>query len=200
MGWWSTSSPQPPPTSTESPSSTPNATPNNLSHETQTDDPDLQALLSELSHASSSPSPSSSSSSSPASHPSTTSPTTSPDDDPFPHLRTHHPSTLSCRTLFDSAFHCQSLGGQFNNVYRYGTLRSCSEQWSDFWFCMRTKGLPQGEKEREVRERWRVREEERYGGGGEGARGSEDVWERRRERLVGAFGRDPEELERREGS
>ena len=57
------------------------------------------------------------------------------------------PTEMSCRQAFDAAFYCQSLGGQFNNLYRYGTIRSCSENWKDFWFCMRTKGYPPEQKE-----------------------------------------------------
>jgi hypothetical protein len=49
------------------------------------------------------------------------------------------PTEMSCRQAFDSAFYCQSMGGQFNNLYRYGGVRSCSENWSDFWFCMKAK-------------------------------------------------------------
>jgi hypothetical protein len=57
------------------------------------------------------------------------------------------PTEMSCRQAFDAAFYCQSLGGQFNNLYRYGNIRSCSENWRDFWFCMRTKSYPPEQKE-----------------------------------------------------
>lgn len=49
------------------------------------------------------------------------------------------PIDMSCRQAFDAAFYCQSMGGQFNNLYRYGGIRSCSENWNDFWFCMKLK-------------------------------------------------------------
>lgn len=49
------------------------------------------------------------------------------------------PTTMSCRQKFDDAFYCQSFGGQFNNLYRYGGMRECSELWGDFWFCMKTR-------------------------------------------------------------
>ena len=49
------------------------------------------------------------------------------------------PIDMSCRQAFDAAFYCQSMGGQFNNLYRYGGVRSCSENWNDFWFCMKLK-------------------------------------------------------------
>jgi hypothetical protein len=57
------------------------------------------------------------------------------------------PTDMSCRQAFDAAFYCQSLGGQFNNLYRYGGIRSCSENWKDFWFCMRTKSYTPDLKE-----------------------------------------------------
>ncbi len=57
------------------------------------------------------------------------------------------PTEMSCRQAFDAAFYCQSLGGQFNNLYRYGGIRSCSENWRDFWFCMRMKSYKDKEKE-----------------------------------------------------
>ncbi|CAO2655855.1 Nn.00g046580.m01.CDS01 [Neocucurbitaria sp. VM-36] len=97
------------------------------------------------------------------------------------------PRTMSCRTAFDSAFYCSSLGGHFNDIYRYGQLRSCSEHWNDFWFCMRTKNSYSGAdvKERMVQERYREKEERLKAGPN-----SEDVWERRRagEEVRGAFG------------
>jgi Protein of unknown function (DUF3128) len=57
------------------------------------------------------------------------------------------PTEMSCRQVFDAAFYCQSLGGQFNNLYRYGGIRSCSQHWKDFWFCMRMKNYTAGQKE-----------------------------------------------------
>lgn len=57
------------------------------------------------------------------------------------------PREMSCRQAFDAAFYCQSLGGQFNNLYRYGGIRSCSENWKDFWFCMKTKSYKDDERE-----------------------------------------------------
>jgi hypothetical protein len=56
------------------------------------------------------------------------------------------PTDMSCREAFDSAFYCQSMGGQFNNLYRYGGVKSCSEHWSSFWFCMRMKGYKDEER------------------------------------------------------
>ncbi|KAL2041826.1 hypothetical protein N7G274_005610 [Stereocaulon virgatum] len=91
-----------------------------------------------------------------------------------------HPSTLSCHTAFDTAFYCASLGGQFTSLYRYGQLRRCSQEWSDFWFCMRTNRGFMSDEERENRiVEWGIkREREKYYK--EGKLSSEDVWEARR--------------------
>ncbi|KAL8730088.1 MAG: hypothetical protein Q9166_004287 [cf. Caloplaca sp. 2 TL-2023] len=106
------------------------------------------------------------------------------------------PSTISCQSAFDSAFYCQSLGGQFNNVYRYGTLRDCREQWKQFWFCMRTNRgfLGDEERERRVREHYRLRETKYRTGPS-----SEDIWNPRTRMVEGAFERsleDDEQMER----
>lgn len=106
------------------------------------------------------------------------------------------PTTMSCRTAFDAAFYCNSFGGRFNDLYRYGTLRSCSESWNDFWFCMRTRGFGDEQKSKAIKEHYRKKEWVKYGkkedvqekgiGKGEmreGAGSSEDVW-RSREKKV----------------
>jgi hypothetical protein len=94
---------------------------------------------------------------------------------------------MSCRDAFDSAFYCNSLGGQFNNLYRYGTARTCSENWNDFWFCMRTRGYGKKEKEEAIIARYREKEKLKYRrqeGEDVGVqKSSEDVW-RSRERKV----------------
>lgn len=92
------------------------------------------------------------------------------------------PTTLSCRDCFDYAFFCQSFGGQFANVYRYGELRNCKEHWSDFWFCMRTKSYVEEEKTKMIQDRWR-RKEMKFKTGPS----SEDVWDARTKRVEGAF-------------
>lgn len=102
-----------------------------------------------------------------------------------------YPRTMSCRSAFDYAFFCQSFGGQFLNVYRYGTLRSCSEHWSDFWFCMRTNSYPSEERERMIADRYR-KKAIKYRTGPS----SEDVWELRTKPLKGAFQGDFVALER----
>ncbi|RYP67938.1 hypothetical protein DL771_006971 [Monosporascus sp. 5C6A] len=100
------------------------------------------------------------------------------------------PTTMSCRAAFDAAFHCNSLGGQWTSVYRSGGVRSCSEHWDDFWFCMRTRTYPGPLKEEAIRDHYRRRELARYHGPGKPS--STDVWEPRTERLPpGAAFREP---------
>ncbi|KAF3343646.1 hypothetical protein VD0002_g458 [Verticillium dahliae] len=91
------------------------------------------------------------------------------------------PSEMSCRQAFDMAFHCQSIGGQWNAIYREGSMRSCSESWDDFWFCMRVKGYTGKLKEEAIREHYRKKEHEKYGAG---KPSSEDVWKARPTRLA----------------
>lgn len=91
------------------------------------------------------------------------------------------PTTMSCRTAFDAAFYCNSVGGHFNDIYRYGKLRSCSDHWGDFWFCMRTRTYAEDEKRNAIREHYRRKEGKKYGRGGVAREGgsSEDVWKSR---------------------
>ena len=90
------------------------------------------------------------------------------------------PTEMSCRQAFDLAWSCNSLGGQFNSVYRYGEMRSCSEHWDDFWFCMRTKSYTGELKESMIRAHYREKEHRKYGAG---KPSSEDIWESRSERV-----------------
>lgn len=91
------------------------------------------------------------------------------------------PTTMDCEQAFNQAFYCQSLGGQWNNIYRYGGVRSCSENWDDFWFCMRVKGYQPGPvKDDMIREHYRNKHLAKYG---PGKPSSEDVWRERRERV-----------------
>ncbi|GJC85747.1 early meiotic induction protein 1 [Colletotrichum liriopes] len=100
--------------------------------------------------------------------------TTPPSDNPVAEATL--PTEMSCRQAFDMAFHCQSVGGQWNHIYRYGTMRSCSEHWEDFWFCMRIKGYSGKMKEDVIRDHYRQKEYEKYG---DGKPSSEDVWQAR---------------------
>lgn len=89
---------------------------------------------------------------------------------------------MNCRETFDSAFYCQSPGGQFLNVYRYGTLKDCGAHWKAFWFCMRVKSLGKDERERRIRQ-FHVDREDKYRTGPS----SEDVWDLRTTPLTDAF-------------
>ncbi|KAF2460622.1 hypothetical protein BDY21DRAFT_335916, partial [Lineolata rhizophorae] len=99
------------------------------------------------------------------------------------------PTTMSCRQAFDQAFYCQSVGGQFNNVYRYGGLRDCAENWSAWMFCMRTRSQPEKQRRELIREHYRQRAEKYRTGPS-----SEDVWEARTELVQAAFHKDPDAL------
>ncbi|KAN0075937.1 Protein of unknown function (DUF3128) domain containing protein [Elaphomyces granulatus] len=102
-----------------------------------------------------------------------------------------YPDTMSCRSAFDYAFFCQSFGGQWVNVYRYGELRSCSEHWHNFWLCMKANTYPKEEGKRMIRDHYR-KKAVKYKTGPS----SEDVWEVRTEPLRGAFEGDFAALER----
>lgn len=99
--------------------------------------------------------------------------------------------TMSCRTAFDYAFFCQSFGGQFVNVYRYGELRSCSEHWDNFWMCMKTRAYPEEERKKIIRDHNR-KTAIKYKTGPS----SEDVWDLRTEPVRDAFGGDFAAFER----
>jgi hypothetical protein len=98
-----------------------------------------------------------------------------------------YPRTMSCRAAFDQAFYCQSIGGKFNDIYRYGHLRQCSEQWGAFWFCMRTRTLPAHQKEKAISEHYAARDQRR-----KEEANSEDVWELRTTAVTEAFQRNPD--------
>ncbi|PSK45263.1 hypothetical protein B9Z65_2403 [Elsinoe australis] len=100
------------------------------------------------------------------------------------------PRTMNCRTLFDSAFYCASLGGKFNDIYRFGTLQPCSEHWDAFWFCMRTKSYNERERGDMIAKYYEEREEREKNRRSRG-RTSEDVWEMRREQVEKAFWKVP---------
>ncbi|KAF3931786.1 hypothetical protein ABW19_dt0205557 [Dactylella cylindrospora] len=111
------------------------------------------------------------------------SPTSPSPSSPVSFQDTLYPTTMSCREAFDELYFCYSLGGQFKNLYRYGTYRDCSDKSADFWFCMRTKMYgPEAKKEMIVRYH-KEKEAERYKRGPS----SEDVWSVRTEPLGGQF-------------
>ncbi|KAK0723241.1 hypothetical protein B0T26DRAFT_256525 [Lasiosphaeria miniovina] len=88
------------------------------------------------------------------------------------------PETMSCRDAFDYAWHCHTVGSQWNAIYRYGTMRNCSDLWDDFWLCMRTRTYGAEQKSAAIKAHYREKEEKKYGGG---RPSSEDVWQSRRE-------------------
>lgn len=91
------------------------------------------------------------------------------------------PTDMSCRAAFDMAWGCNSVGGQWNAVYRYGEMRSCSEKWDDFWFCMRHKSSSGPVKEELMRTHYRNKEHAKYYAPGKAS--SEDIWEARKTKL-----------------
>ncbi|KAK5056639.1 hypothetical protein LTR84_012171 [Exophiala bonariae] len=103
-----------------------------------------------------------------------------------------YPTSMSCRSAFDYAMFCQSFGGQFVNVYRYGEFRSCSNHWNDFWLCMRTRNIPERERARQIREHYQ-KKIIKYKTGPS----SEDVWEVRDVPVQDSMQGNLEELEAR---
>ena len=87
-----------------------------------------------------------------------------------------YPTEMSCRSSFDYAMFCQSFGGQFVNVYRYGAFRSCSNHWDDFWLCMRTRQWNKEDRQKAIQEHYRKKAVKWKTGPS-----SEDVWEVRTE-------------------
>ncbi|KAH7197161.1 uncharacterized protein B0J16DRAFT_313488 [Fusarium flagelliforme] len=200
MGWLWSSTPSedktatpvgntPPTTSTTS-TSVSDPTPSSNSNSNRNTDPEIQKFLELFEAEKSKPTPTQDeqeqSSSSPLSwlalkkSPRSTTPT--PSDIPPRDALSEAllPTEMSCRQAFDQAWGCNSMGGQFTAVYRYGEMRSCSEHWDDFWFCMRAKGYSTEQRERAVREHYRAKEFTKYG---PGKPSSEDVWESRGEKV-----------------
>lgn len=101
-----------------------------------------------------------------------------------------YPSEMSCTQCFDLAYYCSSVGGQLNNVYRFGGLRSCSEQWAKWRFCMRTRAMNEDVRRERIQE-WYREQAARYRVG----RSSEDVWKARVQPVEGAFAQDVDAFE-----
>ncbi|KAK3321225.1 hypothetical protein B0T19DRAFT_444997 [Cercophora scortea] len=93
------------------------------------------------------------------------------------------PQYISCRDAFDYAWHCHTPASQFNSIYRYGSVRSCSELWDDFWFCMRVKSYPPDLKADAIKEHYRAKEVAKYYAAPDQP-SSEDVWESRDEKVA----------------
>ncbi|KAK7415821.1 hypothetical protein QQX98_005603 [Neonectria punicea] len=90
------------------------------------------------------------------------------------------PADMSCRQAFDQAWACNSMGGQWNAVYRYGEMRSCSENWDDFWFCMRIKSYSPEMREKAIRAHYRNKEYAKYG---PNKPSSENIWQSRDDKV-----------------
>lgn len=99
-----------------------------------------------------------------------------------------HPRTMSCTQAYDQARYCSSMGGRFHSYYRYGSVQPCSEQWGAFWFCMRTRTLPQQEREKRIVDYYEARDARRKKEFGS----SESVWQIRKEPVQRAFHKDPD--------
>lgn len=101
-----------------------------------------------------------------------------------------YPATMSCRSALDYAMFCQSFGGQFVNVYRYGEFRSCKNHWSDFWLCMRTRQWDEKDRAKAIQDSYRKKAVKWKTGPS-----SEDIWDVRTEPVKDAFQDSLEELE-----
>ncbi|KIW18272.1 hypothetical protein PV08_02560 [Exophiala spinifera] len=101
-----------------------------------------------------------------------------------------YPTEISCRSSFDYAMFCQSFGGQFVNIYRYGSFRSCSNHWDDFWLCMRTRNWDAKDRAAAIQDHYRKKAMKWRTGPS-----SEDVWDVRTEPVKDAFQGNLDELE-----
>lgn len=163
MGWWWTSAP-PATNLAASPPSPPD--PRDQAHDPQDESAALSAFLTSLDAPA-------------AAQP------------PLRESETLYPTALSCTSCFDQAYYCSSLGGQLTNIYRYGGMRSCSDLWAQWRFCMRTKAMGEETRKQRIRE-WEMAKVGKYKTG----RSSEDVWSVRRVGVgEGAFGKDIDAVE-----
>ncbi|KAG6104050.1 hypothetical protein E4U31_002242 [Claviceps sp. LM219 group G6] len=105
-----------------------------------------------------------------------------PDEAPIldPLSESLFPTEMGCAQTFELAWSCSSLGGQFLSMYRHGNMRECSENWDDFWFCMRTRAYSGTVKADLIKQHYRNKAYRKYGGD---KPSSEDVWERRTEKV-----------------
>lgn len=192
MGWWWRSSPQKdssseaPTQSTSTPESIPqNAPPPKQLTPDEQADLEFKQILASLqeAEASSSKTPSSQQTSTAATAPSEPTSSIAPES--------LYADEMSCRTAFDYAFFCQSFGGQFVNVYRYGELRSCSEHWDNFWLCMKTRSWSDDLRRKAIRAH-NQKKAIKYKTGPS----SEDIWDVRLDPVRDAFKGDFAALER----
>lgn len=101
-----------------------------------------------------------------------------------------YPTEMSCRSSFDYAMFCQSFGGQFVNVYRYGSFRSCSNHWDDFFLCMKVRNWKKEDRQRAIQEHYRKKAVKWKTGPS-----SEDIWEVRTEPVENPVSGNLAELE-----
>lgn len=99
------------------------------------------------------------------------------------------PDTMSCQMAFEQAARCNGAGGRLRNNYRYGSMKACGPLWTDFWFCMRTRGMPGDMKRSAIQENYRKKEVEFLLGPN-----SEDIWEERTKPLERFAHLDPDLL------
>ncbi|CAD0056761.1 unnamed protein product [Aureobasidium pullulans] len=83
----------------------------------------------------------------------------------------------------------EPTSGKFNDIYRYGELKSCSDNWNAFWFCMRIKALPDHEREERIKEFYQAKDERDKAEKGS----SEKIWDIRTEPVKKAFWRNPDD-------
>ncbi|KAK5937251.1 hypothetical protein PMZ80_010551 [Knufia obscura] len=101
-----------------------------------------------------------------------------------------YPAEMSCRSALDYAMFCQSFGGQFVNIYRYGEFRSCKNHWADFWMCMRTRQWDEKDRAKAIQDHYRTKAVRWKTGPS-----SEDIWDVRKEPVKDAFQESLEDLE-----
>jgi hypothetical protein len=98
---------------------------------------------------------------------------------PFPtdiNSESVYPISIHCKSAFDFAMFCSAFGGQWVNVYRYGTYRSCSNHWDDFYLCMRTRNWDEKDRAKAIKEHYQKKAVKWKTGPS-----SEDIWEVRTE-------------------
>ncbi|KAI9831055.1 MAG: hypothetical protein M1826_003953 [Phylliscum demangeonii] len=101
-----------------------------------------------------------------------------------------YPTVMKCGDMFDAAFRCQTMVGQFTNVYRYGKMRECKPHWRGFMYCMRNKSYGREARQQRVWEYYKSRDQKYVTGPS-----SEDVWEMRLKPLPDVFREEPPEGE-----
>lgn len=107
------------------------------------------------------------------------------------------PTQMSIVGAFDDLLGCFALGGQVKHYYMYGSHDMCFKQREKLWFAIKNGTMYESKEkdvlemgEREVSKRLKIQEFYKKRLLESKAKGlSEDVWNARKETLVGAFGR-----------